>query len=301
MFLLVTVILLLLIILSGIYLYKINQQKEHFDEPKKYKLCIMAIFKHEQDYMEEWLNHHINQGISHFYMYSNDENMHNYPYLTNYLEYITLIPWTDKKNDETNKGDTIQRQAYTHCIQNYNHEYRYLMMLDLDEFIIPLENKTVLDIIDSLDSQKTKAIKVQRYNFGSNDHTSKQEGDIMDNYLKHEKVCSSYKTIANSSFIDTSQKFYGVHDFPFLNKNGKIYNAYFDYKYTGFPNGCKSNSKNEIPLVINHYYTKSYEEYLKRCELWKDGGVNTIGYRRDCQKLFNETNKNEITGYSYLS
>jgi hypothetical protein len=250
----------------------------------------MAIFKNEQDYLEEWLDYHIKQGIDHFYLYSNDPNMSNYNFLHKYPDLITLIPWVDVKND--NNG-TVQRKAYSHCVKNYGHETQFLMMLDIDEFLNPITQKRVVDIIKDINEPNIKAIKIPRYDFGSNGHVKKPNGKVVDNYIKHEKLCSSYKTIANTDYIDINAKFYGVHDFPFLNKDGKVINAYFDYKYTGFPNGCNSNNKNEIPLVINHYYTKSYNEYIKRCQMWKDGGVNNIGYRKDCEKMFAEKDKNE--------
>lgn len=260
---------------------------------KKYTFSIMAIFKNENEYMEEWLDLHISQGIDHFYLYSNDENMVNYKFLDKYT-CITLIPWTNVKNDE---NGTIQKKAYYHCVQNYSNETQYLMMVDIDEFLTPTkQNIRVIDFINSIDPKTTKAIKIQRYDFGSNGHIKKPTGKVTDNYLKHETICSSYKTIANTDFINKNVRFYGVHDFVFLNKPGKIYNAYFDYKYTGFPNGCNKNNINEVPIVLNHYYTKSYEEYMTRCNMWKDGGVNNINYRKNCEKLFHEKNKNETDG-----
>jgi hypothetical protein len=269
--------------------YNCNKKIEKFTE--KYKLCIMAIFKNEEEYLEEWLEHHINQGVEHFYLYCNDEVdnlIKKYEYLSKYSKYITLILWNDKIN---NGSETIQRQAYTHCVTNYNKEYDFIMMLDIDKFLVHQEkDKKVITFIDSFGKnwENIKAIKVQRFDFGSDGHVEKPKGKIMDNYKKHENICSSYKTIANSNFIDLKKKFYGVHDFPFLNKKGKIYNDYFSYKYTGFPNSCKKETINEIPIVINHYYTKSYNEYIKRCKLWEKGGVNTIGYRKNCEELFHK-------------
>lgn len=280
------------ILIFILYLYSGNY--EHFEQIKKYNLCIMAIFKNEEYYLEEWLKYHINQGISHFYLFSNDEKMYNYSYLDSYKDYITLINWTNKKN---NGDDTIQRQAYNYCVQNYRKDCEYLMMLDIDEFCVSLNQNKVIDVINSLDGN-TKAIKVQRYDFGNSGHKIKPLGLVMDNYKKHEKICSSYKTIANTNYIDTTKNFYGVHDFPFLDKEGKVYNEYFDYKYKGYPNGCNVTDMNEIPLVINHYYTKSYDEYLNRCKLWEHGGVNNYGYRKNCEKLFEERNKNEVDTYN---
>lgn len=274
-------------------LYKQNNM-EYYQNNKKYKLTIMAIFKNEENYIEEWLDHHINQGFDHIYLYCNDPKIEKYEFLNNskYKSYISLIPWVNKKNKGKN---TIQRQAYTHCVKNYNNEYQFIMMLDIDEFIINTDkNKKVIDFINSINNKwdTVKAIKVQRYDFGSDGHIKKPIGKVMDNYKTSEKICSSYKTIANSDFIDTKKNFYGVHDFWYLiNKKGKVYNPYFSYIHTGFPNGCKIENTNEVPLVINHYYTKSYDEYLERCKLWHNGGINTIGYRKDCKNLFTQKEK----------
>ncbi len=242
----------------------------------KYKLVIMAIFKNEEEYIEEWLEHHINQGIEHFYLYCNDPNIKKYKMLGKYKNKITLINWINKKN---NGIKTIQKQAYTHCIQTYYNQFEYIMMLDIDEFVINI-NKThrVIDFINSLDNN-TEALKVQRFDFDSNGHKTKPKGKVMDNYTNREKICSSYKTIANINYVNKDLFFYGVHDFNLINK-GKIYNEYLNYYETGFPNKCTFDSINEIPLVIFHYYSKSDEENYKRKELWKNGGVNPINYRR---------------------
>ena len=254
----------------------------------------MAIFKNEHTYLEEWLDYHIEQGIEHFYLYSNDDKMENYSFLNNnkYKNFITIIDWVDKINEGKN---TVQKQAYNDCIKKYNDTYEYIMMLDIDEFISPIQkHNKVIDVINSLD-KNIKAVKVMRFNYGSNGFITRPEGNVMDNYKKREKICSNYKTIANSNFIDINANFYGVHDFPFINKEGKIYNKYFTYSITGFPNACANDSINEIPLIIKHYYTKSYEEYLKRCELWKTGGINNINFRQNCESEFKKADKNEIS------
>lgn len=268
------------------------------------KLSIMAIFKNEELYLEEWLQHHINEGINHFYLYSNDEDMEKYKFLDKYRDKITLIPWT---NIISSIYSTVQRDAYIHCIQNYINKYDFLLMLDIDEFLVPLlKNRKVSDIVNKLDKDKVKSVKIQRYNFGSDGHVKKPFGSVMQNYKKHEKICSSFKAMANSKYIDTSHIYYGVHDHPYKNKDGIIYNSYFKYiedkntnTYIG-PNSCTIHNINEIPLVINHYYTKSQEEYVNRCKLWVNGGINAVGYRKDCDENFKEKDVNDIEGYDYI-
>lgn len=269
-------------------------------ENKKRKFCIMAIFKNEHSYMEEWLDYHIGQGIDHFYLYCNDKDLDKYPYLHKYNSKITIIPWGEKKNNGIN---TIQRQAYAHCVRNYYREFQFIMMLDLDEFLASLEEATrVIDIVNRLDPKKTKALKIMRFDYGSSGHTTRPDGNVMDNYTKHEKLCSSYKAIANIDHINRLQNFYGVHDFPYNKDDGMIYNKFFSYERTGYPSGCEEDTPTEIPLIIKHYYTKSRKEYLERCKLWEKGGVNIFGYRQNCEEVFSEKDKkrNQVSRYEYL-
>lgn len=315
----VVVVIVIVVVIAIIFLYimktidgnstitiKTAKKKELFATSNKNRLSVMAIFKNEESYLEEWLQHHINEGINHFYLYSNDENMIKYKFLDKYQDKITLIPWT---NITPSIHSTVQRDAYTHCIKNYINEYDFLLMLDIDEFLVPLlKNKKVADIVNKLDKDNVKAVNIQRYNFGSDGHMQKPPGPVMQNYKKHEKICSSYKAMANSIYIDTSQIYYGVHDHPYKEqKKGIVYNSYFKYDedndtntYIG-PNGCNKDSINEIPLVINHYYTKSQEEYLNRCKLWVNGGINSVGYRKDCEENFKEKDVSDIEGYDYIT
>jgi len=297
-------ILLLIIITIALIVVRKNSITEKFCGdamvvvPPKYFIGLMAIFKNENMYLKEWLDRHIAQGITRFYLYCNDPDLSKYDFLRDYDDdTVVLIDWVDKKN---NGEYTIQRQAYQDCVKRYGKECQYLMMLDIDEFLMP-SNKSVTTPIANMvlelhneNNGNVKAFKVQRYDFGSSGHISRPTGDVVDNYTKREKICSNYKTMANTEYL-SDDNFYGVHDFPYNNKDGKVYNPYFDYKYKGYPNGCTVDDINELPFVIHHYYTKSYDEYITRCEMWKDGGVNNVGYRKDCEKLFKERDCNDVT------
>lgn len=298
-------IILLALIIASIIIYMVCQKENPLSEGfrsivsskpnKKYNLAIMAIFKNEHLYMEEWIEYHIKQGFDHIFLYCNDPELSKYPYLTNnkYSKYITIIDWVNKVN---NGSSTVQRQAYHHCVKNYGHLCQFLMMLDLDEFIHPYKDfSTVKDYINSLSKNwnNIASFKVQRFDFGSNGHMTKPNIPVVQAYTKHEKICSTYKALANMDFVNPHANFYGVHDFPYNHKKGKIFNPYLNYQKTGYPIGCTINDKNEIPLVINHYYTKSFEEYLNRCKMWKNGGINPVGYRKNCEIEFKKRDVND--------
>lgn len=290
-----------LIILVTIILFLLKND----GNKKKYNLCIMAIFKNEEDYLEEWLQHHIKQGFDHFFLYCNDPNIKKYTYLDKYKKYITLIDWTNKVNDPIKLYNSIQRQAYYHCVTKYKNKCRFLMMLDIDEFVVStnkdnfdkFNNYNLSQFIRNNYTPNLKAIRFQRYNFGSSGHIDKPHGGVLKNYNMREKICSSYKTLINTDYLDNTKKFYGVHDFNYIDKPGKIYNDYLHYNNDSLPGRCNANSINEIPFVINHYYTKSKKEYIERCKMWNKGGVNPVAFRKDCEKTFKTNDVNEVKSF----
>ena len=95
------VLIIVLIILFIIFAHNLyfNNCLEAYSQNTKHKLCIMAIFKNEQEYLEEWLIHHLKQGISHFYLYSNDNNMNNYKY----WNYKYCKPFLKQNKKENNR------------------------------------------------------------------------------------------------------------------------------------------------------------------------------------------------------
>lgn len=296
-------IILLLILIFYFICTKQNYQliKEKFSQPKnkKWDLAIMSIFKNEESYMEEWLDHHIAQGFDQIFLYCNDPNLSKYPYLkdlpnSKYKNYVTLIDWVNKVNQGRN---TVQKQAYAHCVNNYGNDCQFLMMLDIDEFVHAFKDfKNIKQFIKSLDNwEKIRSFKIHRFNFGSDGHIEKPNLPVTQAYTKHEKICSSFKTLVNTDYVQRNVNFYGVHDFPYNGKTGKIYNPYLNYFKTGFDCGCEKDDINEIPIVINHYYTKSYQEYMNRCKLWENGGINPINYRKNCDKLFKSKDVGETS------
>jgi Glycosyl transferase family 2 len=53
-------------------------------------VCILAIFKNEADGLEEWLQHYLDLGVSHFYLIDNDSTDNFMPIIEKYKKNITL-------------------------------------------------------------------------------------------------------------------------------------------------------------------------------------------------------------------
>ena len=265
---------------------------------RKYFLCMVAIFKNEEDYLEEWLRFHIKQGFDHFYLYDNNNivpNKQTKKILLKFKNKITHIKWNNVESDELR---TVQRKAYQNCVKNYKNQFQWLMIADIDEFVYCTDNKLSLkQVIKKYSNKNTPSIRVPRYNYGDGFHKKKQK-NVIKSYLYRERNPSSYKSISNIDYIDLMRHTYGVHRYLYTTDNDTI-NHHLLIK-----NDDNLNNNFEIPIRMNHYYTKSKEEYIKRCKGWdKKKLINYLGSRTSCddEQNYQDINKNDIYDNSILS
>lgn len=223
---------------------------------KKHFLTFATNFKNENAYLKEWLDYHLSVGVDHFYLFDQDGGEEARELLRPYEErgQVTRHPW--KMWDGTKyDGPTrfYQRNknhmGYSYAAKHYRHEFQWLMKIDMDEFLFPMEGKlSVLDWLKTVDVKRVKGIKVPRINFGNNFHESKPEGPILRAYTRREKEPSNHKDIGNADFMTSNRFAYSSH--------------WWHYKWYKFGKGLKD--WDDLPLRVNHYYTKSLEEFLAR-------------------------------------
>ena len=272
---------------------------------KKYFLTMVAIFKNEDDYLEEWLDFHVKQGFDHFYLYDNNDivpNENTKKILLKHSDKVTHIKWNNIESDPLR---TVQRKAYQNCVSNYNKEFQWLAIADIDEFIYSTNNKSIKDIIEKYTNKDTPSIRIPRFNYGDSFHEKKQKS-VTRSYLFREKNFSSYKSINNIDYVDLLRHTHGVHRFLYTTDLNTInHNIYIDNSIDN-PTEFRKNTlsyKNQIPLRMNHYYTKSKEEWIERCNKWnKKKLINYLGSREKCasDESYQKINKNDIYDHSIL-
>ena len=106
-------------------IYKYFSYKE---VPGRKGLAFACIAKNESPYIEEWINFHHKQGVSHFFIYDN-ESTDNFrdvlkPYIESGLVTYRLI-----------KGKCRQCDAYNMALANYGRNFKYMGFIDCDEFV----------------------------------------------------------------------------------------------------------------------------------------------------------------------
>ena len=229
---------------------------------KKYNVAICAIFKNEAPYLKEWIEFNHIIGVEHFYLYNNnsDDDYHTVlkPYIANGL--VTLIQWPFNQK---------QMECYMACIKEYASETKWLGFIDIDEFIVPKSTDSVYDFLKPFE-KKAGAVNIYWKIFGTSGKVDRKLSGLV----------SEDFTVCWPKYMDLGKCFYNTaYGFDSNSKHVVQLHHKFWANYKGidippvniFNEICVGNRNiaktQEFPIQINHYFTKSYKEYvLKRAK-----------------------------------
>lgn len=223
-------------------------------------LSLVLIIKNEAEYIEEWLEFHKMLGVGHFYVYDNES--------TDCLMEI-LQPYIEEESVTYHffPGEDIQIDAYNHALFNYKYDTKYMGFIDTDEFLFPIVGEslpeTVQQIFDDYHKKEHRVdyaggIGVNWRVYGPGYHKEKPHGLVIENYKyrgtdKYE-MNELIKVICNPVVVERFQANphnvrYGSDRIVTISENGSTIPRAFFY-----------DSKCE-KIRINHYYTRSEDEY----------------------------------------
>lgn len=211
---------------------------------QKYTLAISAIFYQEAPYLNEWIDFHHKQGVMHFYLYDNESSIANYKLLLPYIQknIVTYNKWLDT--------NATQLAAYKHCLIYYGLECRWIAFIDIDEFLYStIKDQNLGSMLQHYHCPDISQLEITRYNFGNNGHITKPDGLVTANYIMREQKRTRVKSIVNPSNLKRGRLSKSVHKF-----NNLFISGY--------------SLSHDLPFRINHYMTKSTEEFHKRNLMW---------------------------------
>lgn len=233
-------------------------------ENKKFKVAICAIFKNEAAYLKEWIEYHKIVGIDHFYLYNNNSEDNYKDVLQPYIDcgLVSLIQWPQNQ---------AQMQAYCDGIDKFGREAEWLTFIDIDEFIVPNTTDTVYDFLKPFQKKRPVVIAYWKM-FGTSGKISRSISDLVteDLYICWNKYTDIGKIFFNTAYVfdkdDSRNKVlhhyawgkFGVVPIPPVN----VFDKVCVFGKNPVP---KSVMYDYFPLQINHYFTKTYNEYLKKC------------------------------------
>ena len=235
---------------------KFKQEEEQIEN--KYFLVALTAIRDENEYLEEWLNYHIEEmGFDHFYIYDNEslEPIQNYleKIEYKYLDKVTVIPWATSEH--------TQQDTCNHWLKTYGAETKWFICMDIDEFVKIKEDQTqtLREFLE--DNSVYTSIKCKWKHYTANGHVEKTEEPGMERFTV-ETDWSDWKQ-GGKYFAQSNRVSHFVSYVPQVRLNMQT----LDF-----------NSQLVSDFYqLNHYFTRSYEEYLEKI---RRGSVNPNFMRR---------------------
>lgn len=219
-----------------------------------YELTCAAIVKNEGNYIREWIAFHRLAGADHIILYDNESD----DGLTEIIADFIQSGYVEYQYIE---GRGRQCSAYNDCVKRLRRKSRYIAFIDGDEFLVPLKEKALGQTVREIMSESPNAggLAVNWRMFGSGGHVNRPEGLVTENFLYRAKDFGEgngcIKSVVNPRFV------------------WEYRHAHYPVYYPGFYNVdeagqtvCGPYHMDQKPekIRINHYFTKSREEWIRR-------------------------------------
>ena len=231
-------------------------------------LGICAIVRNEEAYLDEWLEFHRMIGVEHFFIYDNGSTDGSILKLRQspHADRITIIDWANFLSGwegVTGPMGRMQRLAMLHCVANYGHVAQWLGFIDVDEFLYPATAASLLDILAEYDD--LESLSVYWSMFGTSSNVDKPEGLVAENYTQRRRTpAGSEKNLCRVKSIVRPRAVTGVHNtHTLILRNGYPESWTEKRVHIGHADHRPQHFSDEV-LRINHYYSKSSEEYHAR-------------------------------------
>jgi hypothetical protein len=254
----------------------VRNNKNKFDNT----LSIVVMIKNEAEYIKEWLEYHKLVGVDKFIIYDNNSEDNIKSVLQPYIDtgVVDYIFYPKTQADFEKKGKKVeywafQAYAYNDAIKKYRNKSKWIGFIDIDEFIVPVKNEKIIDVINDIENNVVKGktfigLAINWVMYGYSGHREKPKGLIIENFTGNDGIQEEYKSIVNPRTVILYQVHAALHFFYIegVNEQGKK-----AYK----PDISQSSIEK---IRINHYYTKSYDEYTQKIIKSRKGWPKSIKY-----------------------
>lgn len=218
----------------------------------KFELAACAIFQDEAPYLREWIEYHRMLGVQHFYLYNNNSSDNFQEVLKPYVKkkVVEVIDWP---SDPQGNFDPVQMGAYNHCIQRVKKDVRWLAIIDIDEFIVPVQTNNLQDLLKNYKS--AGGLQIFWQFFGTSGVAKIPDNMTLIESLtwkapKDDALNYNFKTIVQPRAVDV----YKVHG-----------GSYKKHWHEIFPHGTRGGAHQPINIDIvriNHYWMRDEYYFL---------------------------------------
>ena len=151
--------------------------KKNHSTPGVY-LAVCAIAKNEGPYFKEWIEWHRDHGVEKFYIYDNEstDDTHEVlePFVKEGLVEYHYVP-----------GFNQQLAVYDRCLEEHRFDARWIAFIDIDEFIVPVQDKSIPAFLKRFES--FPAVEINWLIYGSGGAREKTPGGVMERFKRHSR------------------------------------------------------------------------------------------------------------------
>lgn len=216
---------------------------------RKYFLSAVIIIKNEKDYIREWIEYHLLIGVEHFYIFDNESTDDVLEVLQPYIDQ-DIVSYTYVE------GGKKQIPAYVSTMLNNYKETNWLAILDADEFLVSTGDEDIKEFLKKT-SFFTSQLLLGWMVFGSSGQKNREPGLVTQRFRWH----ASDDFVADYKPIVRPERYLRMKIPHWVDVLGKTvdenHQIIWDYP--------KSNiSASKQLFRINHYYSKSLEEFEEK-------------------------------------
>lgn len=255
---------------------KLKRQIKKCTTAPSHYLSVCAIAKNEGPYFKEWIEWHLSKGVDKFFIYDNES--------TDCTKDV-LKPYIEKGIVEYKYWPGYRRQlaAYDDCLEKHRFESRWIAFIDLDEFIVPVRDKSIPDFLAGF--EQFAAVEINWLVYGSGGRKEKTPEPVMERFRRHSipehRLNRHVKSIVDPRRVFTM---IGCHEAAKI--SGWIADSH------GEP--VKKNFREREPqqdvIRVNHYAVRSYEEFVEKQARGRASGTQ----RTVRSEYFNQYDLNDI-------
>ena len=224
-------------------------------------ICICQLIKDEQRYIEEWIDYYLNFGISKFILFEDWNSTSHNDVLSKYGDKVILHKYNDivTKDDTKYFTETRQEVIWSVFWRMYKDKFDACLFIDPDEYL-NCSPENFLEEVEYFKNDPNVHSIYYRW------LTRTASGHIKDPYPnKTYSVVKTYTNVLYGYNMINKLSEYKNKDYNFQRKHLIYLNKLKTVNDFQAPHGDDNyHYEQESLFKLNHYVTKSWEEYKWR-------------------------------------
>jgi Glycosyltransferase family 92 len=223
-------------------------------------LSVCAVYRNEGPYLREWIEFHRLVGVERIYLYNNRSTDDHREAVAPYADdgFVVAHEWPDVLPPNVVVGEAAQCAVYQDCILRHGGETRWIAFIDLDEFLFSPTGTALPDMLHEY--ERWPGVGVNWAQYGTSGHRTRPDGLVIENFVRRADARGYNRPIKCIVDPRRVRSFCLAHFFMFHGEPQVV----VDENHQPVTGLSRTDEVSFAKLRLNHYATKSEEEYRER-------------------------------------